>query len=460
MAPFIGLGVRLGGACIAQQAIVVPPWYGALTPRAAYLAHPDEYTDVAEWGDDTGNGLVLTSSPGASEIAAFNATGVNSKPGIMFASAKNLQGASAADWAFLHSGEYGIAGELYLAGPLNTQNVLSTYTGAAMSGFRLLYNGTTRTFWALEYNASGPILSCQTATNALGVPPNTHKFYFRVSRSAGTPDARLYVDGVQLQTANYTGANLVGSPAQALKLAQAPGNGSNFINGGIRSLLLFPDGAADPTDVFAALSAASQRRTRVIRCLGDSITVNTSSFRCKLAMRFARSADQRVTFQGSAASPLGNFPLVDKRHDGVSGENISQISARVAGYSGLTCTDVVDLSGTNDMGGTAAAALAAKDAHIDAMLATHTGADIWVLAIPYGTGSGNNTLVGTAGTFNAGLPALCASKGSRVHFVDIHSGAYAYNPAIHSSDTTGHPTVAGGDATGNTLAVAMGVGGD
>src|SRR5690606_32760496 len=128
------------------------------------------------------------------QIAAFDATGVNGKPGFMLGSGPNLGAASAADWAFLNSGEYGVAGEIAVASALNSQNLLSTYTVAAKSGIWLRYNGGTRTFAFQEYNASAQILQCQPASSTLPVPPSTHQFYFQVSRSAGSPHARLYID--------------------------------------------------------------------------------------------------------------------------------------------------------------------------------------------------------------------------------------------------------------------------
>lgn len=438
-----------------------PPWWPtADAPFAAYLAHPSEYSTVTEWGDDSGNGRVMSAASFSTD-PSFSATAINgSEPGVVYSTHETKDLVSAAsDWNFTASGEMGFVGRLRLASATNTQIIFSTRNGGFNSGTALVHDGGASNRLIL-YEVNGSAASLTLSATPIGTPPvDPVNFAISISRSTFSPHARIYINGTQIATANYVAAN--GNVAsKAMQLGYGGDVGANHFNGAIE-YLNFYNRPLTPTEVadYHALGApTSQRTVRVVRCIGDSITANASTYRRKLMMRFKRTSNQLLVYQGSQ-TPAGNYPLADQRHDGVAGNTLAQMTARVSPYSGTTPTDVVLMGGTNNMGGSVASALTDMETFIDAVKAEHPSATVWVLAIPYGDGTtASLTLAGNAGTYNAALPALCASKG--VNFVDIHSGAYAWVPATDASDGTGHPTPAGGDAMGNTLAVAMGIAGD
>lgn len=435
-----------------------PWWPGQETPIGAYLASTDEYADVGELGDDSGNGLVLTSTAGA--LPTYTATACGGEPGILFASNDALYGESAADWAALHSGQCTLLGRDCAGSALNFQSLLSTYTTVTPTGLRVLFHGSIGELQVIEYNAGATVLSQQTSGAGLSVG-TAFSWAVRIDRAGGSPHCEIWVNGSLVKSGDYTGSNATGSPGQAMNIAKQPGTGNNFTNGATHARVVYDTAISDETLAawWTATPATSHRTLRVFRWLDHSKGQSAASWRRKFTMRSARTSDQRIHNVGSQ-TPTGNHPLADKRHDAIYGETLAQIEARVAGYSGEEPTDVAIMGAANSLTTLSAAdTLTAMGSLISAVKVRHPGSTVWIISESYGDGtSPTYTAAGAMGTYNAGLPALCASLG--VNHVDIHSGAYAWVPGTHALDGIGHENAAGGDAIGNTLAVAVGYGGD
>ena len=480
MAPYIGTGVSIGsGVLLGQQ--VTPPWYGDLAPDLAFVLNANEYNaanGISQIGDDTGNGLLFTATDSGAQ-PAFNATGVGSAGAVEFTSGDNLQLASAAALNGLKD-EYGIA--LYIRGvnTAATQTVLSTYlqTGGSQNGLRLIFQGTSRTFWILEQKAGAIIMNAQSATYSIAAPPADYRVFIRVSRSGGSPHLKMYVNGTSVKTADYSATTFSGNPDQALKLAYAPGTGNNFLGGMFRAGMLWGSnpvtGSGLSDDEFALavdaalVAAVSQRETRVIVPFGDSITASAAGYRRQLMTAVRTGADYHIVYNGTQTA-AGNFPLADKRHEGVAGETVAQIETRVAAYtpSGSE-TDIVLLAGTNSVVSRGASgALSDLASLIATTKSKFPGRRVWVFEIPYGQTdiATNFSAAGVAGTFNAGLDAVIAAAGSGVTKIPIHAAGgattYIWVPGTsgapgHATDDVGHPTVTGGELQGNAAAQAMG----
>lgn len=432
--------------------------------QAQYVVGAAEHPTIPELGDDTGNELVLTASL-AGVVIDFGASVVDGGPGISATgSADDLTGATASDWTFLHSDELTIAGYIEPEGGLSGQNILRTIitNAPATEGAFFLWDGINDQFWFLQYRAGGTNILSVPGGPASSTQGDPHVVVIRCSGSGllGAHDASLRVNGTEIKTASYTGAPSGAAPGLPLRLCGG-GTGINNFLGGIANLFLWNRCLTDDevTLVESLLPGyASKRARRVVRPLGDSITANAGTYRRKLQMRVCRTPNLRVEMVGAYSGI--NFPAGDADHDGVAGELLNDIEARVAGYAGETVTDVVLIGGTNNFSTqTAAQAATELDSCIDAIVAKHTTAEVWVCTVPYGDGtSPDYTAAGKAGDYNALVPGICATKG--VNFVDFHSGSYAWVPATDAADGIGHPTPAGGDAMGNTIAVAMGIEGD
>lgn len=444
-------------------------WGGGGIPQeglqAQYVVGADEHATIPELGDDSGNGLVLTASSAGATID-YSATAVNGGPGMLGdGTALDLTGATVSDWTFLHSDELTIACYVEPTGGLAGQNILRTIAANAPSteGCYLLFDGVNDRFWFLQYKASGTNVLSLAGDASSAAEDAPHVLVIRCSASGalGANDSSMRVDGSEVKTANYSSAVSTSAPGLAMRLSGG-GTGINSLTGGIANLFLWDRCLTDAEvlSVEARLAGfPSPRARRVVRCLGDSITQNAATYRRKLQMRAARTSNLRLEMVGDE-TPSINFPGADGDHDGVSGELLSQIEARVAGFAGESPTDVVLIGGTNNISTQTASQIATElTSCISAIQTEHPSANIWVCSIPYGDGtSPDYTAAGKAGDYNALIPAICTTAG--VNHVDIHAGSYAWVPGTDAADGIGHPTPDGGDAMGNTLAVAWGIEGD
>lgn len=456
------------------------PWYEDLAPDAAYLVSSNEYTasnGVAQLGDDTGNNLIFQSSD-SSSIPEYSSNNFN-LGAIQFTAADNLQFATASALNGFKE-EYAFAMYLHCSSSVSTQTIMSTYlqTGGSQNGLRLIFQGTTRTFWVIEQSAGTFIMNAQSATNSVDAPPNKYRIFVRTSRSGGTPHLKMYVNGVLIKTASYSASTYTGNPDQALKLAYAPATGNHFLNGSIRAMMFWQTNPVSSSglsdDEFAEkvdnilLNAVSRRQLRVIVPFGDSITANASSYRKQLMTAVNTASDYKLQYNGYQTAS-GNFPLRDFRHEGVSGETIEQIEARVSAYpvSGDE-TDICLLAGTNSLSlSGSVASLVGLKSLISTTKSKFPGKRIWVFEIPYGHDdavSDTYKETGLAGEFNAGLDSVIAASGILVRKIPIHAAGgattYIWEPGtssapVDSQDSVGHPTIVGGEKKGNAAAQTM-----
>lgn len=286
----------------------------------------------------------------------------------------------------------------------------------------------------------------------------------------GNPDCTGFPSGYEDQThtpgGNTTGVVLCSGHRYADTDNQNP-SAYAFDNG-------FGGAASPPWVAYTfsirplVVSGGAGPSTVGVAAWGDSETALANSWRGPFWERAQASSTLRVDFVPIKTSGLAvNPPCDDADNGGFPGETIEQITTRISAYSGPQPGIVVMMAGANNVnaGDDAATMLTKAGLAMDALKAKHTvardaGQIRWV-ALQYGNG-GNPAMTagGVAGAFNAGLPALCASKGIR--FVDQNNdqgGTYAmpWNPTLHATDPTGHQNDAGGRATGACVAEDCGI---
>jgi lysophospholipase L1-like esterase len=183
-----------------------------------------------------------------------------------------------------------------------------------------------------------------------------------------------------------------------------------------------------------ASAAESNGGTRVMP-LGDSITQGGGAYRTRLWQNL-QAGGYTVDFVGSASG--GPTELGDRDHEGHSGWRIAQIDSQIAGWVAATNPRTVLLHiGTNDVGqnDNLSQAPARLSALIDKIRTGAPNADVFVASIiPFADPVAN----ARAQTYNDAIPGVVASKGSKVHFVDMHS-------ALTTADLSDgvHPNAAG-----------------
>src|SRR4051794_3333390 len=188
-----------------------------------------------------------------------------------------------------------------------------------------------------------------------------------------------------------------------------------------------------PTPALAAVAA----RPIKIMPLGDSITwgvgsTTTSSYRAALWNRLVNQAGYAVDFVGSQQS--GSLPDTD--NEGHSGWRIDEIAANVDGWLATYQPDVILLHiGTNDMNqnyqvGTAPQRLGGL---IDQILAARPTATVLVAKI---IPPPDATLQARINAFNAAVPGIVGSRGTRARLVDLSTlAASDLNDTLHPNDT-------------------------
>ncbi|WP_432842818.1 SGNH/GDSL hydrolase family protein [Dactylosporangium sp. CA-092794] len=172
--------------------------------------------------------------------------------------------------------------------------------------------------------------------------------------------------------------------------------------------------------------------------LGDSITDGRNvpgGYRAPLWKNLT-AMGARVDFVGSTKG--GPRSLPDRDHEGHSGWRIDEIDAHVVTWVNAANPAVVLLHiGTND---------AVQDYHfaeaparlgklIDHIRAAAPDADIYVAAI---TPLDQRTYEERVQAFNARIPDLVASRGPKVHFVDMHAAL-----KLSDLDDGVHPNASG-----------------
>ncbi|MEU4690037.1 ricin-type beta-trefoil lectin domain protein [Actinoplanes sp. NPDC023714] len=196
-------------------------------------------------------------------------------------------------------------------------------------------------------------------------------------------------------------------------------------------------------------AAESNGGTRVMP-LGDSITEGTQipgGYRTGLWQR-AAAAGYRTDFVGSQFN--GPAALGDHDHEGHPGWRIDQIDANVAGWLRTTTPRTVLLHiGTNDIlqNHNVSGAPGRLSALLDRIKAGAPSADVFVATLIPLANPGQEA---AARTFNAALPGIVSSKGSRFHLVDMHA-------ALTTADLIDgvHPTAGGYDRMAATWYAAL-----
>ncbi|GAA4607697.1 lysophospholipase L1-like esterase [Actinoplanes octamycinicus] len=186
-------------------------------------------------------------------------------------------------------------------------------------------------------------------------------------------------------------------------------------------------------------AAESNGGTRVMP-LGDSITEGTQvpgGYRIGLWQRMA-AAGYRVDLVGSQFN--GPAQLGDHDHEGHPGWRIDQIDANIGGWLRASTPRTVLLHiGTNDIlqNYNVSGAPGRLSTLLDHIVAGAPSADVFVATLIPLANSGQEA---AARTFNAALPGIVRSKGSRVHLVDMHA-------ALTTGDLIDgiHPTAGGYD---------------
>jgi lysophospholipase L1-like esterase len=196
----------------------------------------------------------------------------------------------------------------------------------------------------------------------------------------------------------------------------------------VPSRRLLPLAAAFGLLLGAGLAAAQPAPARAesnggvrVMPLGDSITDGYNvpgGYRIKLWQQMA--ADHRtVDFVGSGAN--GPAALGDHDHEGHSGWKIRDLDANIDGWLRTQAPRTVLLHiGTNDINGNddVAGAPARLSALIDRIRTLAPVAEVFVATI---TPIADPAAEQRARTFNATVPGIVATKGSRTHLVDLHA---------------------------------------
>jgi lysophospholipase L1-like esterase len=184
-------------------------------------------------------------------------------------------------------------------------------------------------------------------------------------------------------------------------------------------------------------TAESNGGTRVMP-LGDSITHGYNvpgGYRIKLWQHFTNDG-YTVDFVGGA-EPNGPASLGDRDHGGLPGNTIDQIAYWTTGWVASNQPRTVLLhAGTNDIQQDLALdqAPARLSALIDKIRTGAPDADIFVATIiPFA----DPVKEAKAQTFNAAIPGIVASKGSKVHLVNMRAALTTADLAdsVHPSAT-------------------------
>lgn len=439
--------------------------------RWAMIVRDDEPRIIQPMiGDDSGNGLIHTTTAGTEPT--YSLTAVNGLPALVYGSIGTIEnfGEFPSDWGFLHQPPN--SGFFYVntgVSALNNQVIMRTKTAVAGPGAELLWNGGAFRFDFRIFDSAGGNL---VLLQAFGVAAGNHTVGWRVTSPSGatgpyasTPVATLFVDGVAVATAAFgAGAISALAPLTAQRLGSAYATRNAFTGGAIR--LGFEWDRALSNREFAELHSnrniiESQRVIWAPWMMGDSKTKNVGAYRRWLDIRSRRTKSLFKVGVGTQ-SDFPNVPAYDPIHDGINGDTLQQMLARVGAPLNRRPTMHIIWGGANNfsLGSTPAQTVA-----LQLQLAAAMKARFDVPVVIFTDSRGDGTLAG----YNTFVDSCSALQRVQVpaaghYLADLYGPAdatspgnsrYAYVNATMALDGIGHPTVIGGVAEGNVAADRM-----
>jgi hypothetical protein len=227
--------------------------------------------------------------------------------------------------------------------------------------------------------------------------------------------------------------------------------------------LIAPVASMGATGLIAPAQAAATTHTLRIMPLGDSITAGVgsstrSSYRSDLRRKLV-AAGMSVDFVGSQSDGVG----FDNQHEGHGGWTIDRIAEQLDGWLATYRPDavIVHLGTNNVTSGESGATIAAKlSALIDQIRAARPEAMIFVSKI-IGSKVAAEKVVDH--DYNSRMPAMLATKGSRVRLVDQstvggidlldrhHPNNFGYNKMTYNFYRAFERVYADGEAWPGTL---------
>lgn len=462
--------------------VVETPQFNEDNLRWSMIVRDDEPRPIVPMiGDDSGNGLVMTTAAGAEP--AYSAIGVSGLPALVYGAAGTVEnfGEFANDWGFLHQPPS--SGMFYIntgVSALNNQVIMRTKTAAAGPGAELLWNGGSFRFDFRIFDAAGGNL---VLLQAFSVPAGNHTIGWRVSSPsaatgpyASTPVATLWLNGVIVATAAFgVGAISTLAPLLSQRLGSAYPAHSAFTGGAIRWGAEWSRALSDREmlDLHTRRNTiTSQRVIWAPWLMGDSLTKNVGSYRRWLDVLSRRT---KRLFKVAVGSQFDypNVPAYDPIHDGVNGDTLDLMLARVGAALNRDPTMNIILGGTNNFIAleTPAAVLPKMQALAAAMRARfNVPTAIMFLPRGDGTNAAFNTAVDTYNSLLRGaVPAAGLTPIDLYGVADATSPGTARYPYVNATmaiDGVGHPTVVGGVAEGDNAAdklnqlLSFGIGSD
>jgi lysophospholipase L1-like esterase len=342
-------------------------------------------------------------------------------------------GGAAAAYQCMHDGTGGTLWIVYAAETSTAEAWIASTQRLANNriGFDLSVTATKAIHLTIG-NGSGVMMV--DATSAAGVLKDNvpHAIVVRTKTAGVTNQVQVFVDGVSVIAAAYVGAPS-GDPATfGLSWGTLAFGGAGFTAQGLLPEIGIAAHYATDAEVSKLthyMLTAWRRPFRRIRLMpaGDSITVggNTGGYRTGLWGSALARHGLCLDYVGSQSlgyAQFGDYTLGDWSHEGHSGRTIEYIGGKVVDY--ITANGAPDAiflqAGTNDVpvvGQTANAMLALMGTQLDAIIAAGMRPErIFPSTITPWNAAADDVPTRAAREvirvgFNAGLAALCASKG-------------------------------------------------
>lgn len=438
--------------------------------RWSMIVRDDEPNAIfSEIGDDATGALVMTSAAGASP--GWSASAVDGQPAATFLGGpiQSFFGEQETDWGFCH--QFPVSGEWYgnTTAGLNNQSVMRTRTNVAGPGFHLIWNGGAFRWDLVIYDGAGVAL---VTLQAPGVPAGPTHIAWTVSSfdaatgpRGTTPRARLYVNGVLAVTQAGLAAN--GSRAAPLvALTQgSPSVGLNAFTAGATRYAALWSRERSEAEILSSYARrkliVSMREVITDWLMGDSTTLGAQTFRRWMDYRTRRTPNLFKLATGTVLAGT-NFPGYDPNNDGVNGNTIAQMLARVNAPLFRPPKRIITLCGTNNLGAGANVPDVVAQAQnlIRAQRSRYQDIPAYLITVARGTG-GATPFNANVDAYNAAMrgggAAACGAG-----LLDMYSpvAAYPYNDATCPADAVGHQTPIGGVIMGNNVCDQLGIGGD
>lgn len=438
--------------------------------RFAWFVRDDEpFSPLTQQGDDSGNGLVISSTAGLQP--PWNAAAVNGLAGATFVGGQFFSSSYADDFSFAHKAPS--SGALYVnvvPGGLPNQIVFRT-RNAAGPGILLIWNGALATFSLLLVDAAAATVLLLTGAAPGG---GNRQVSWRISSTdaatgprAAAPVAELFIDGVLAASGPLALPFSTAAAATPLLIGTAAGYAgvNNLTNGAVRWFVLADRRWRDDeiATMFATRDTLVSPRTLFSPwMMGDSITQFTNAYRRWLDAR-CRATPNLFKLGTGTQNTAPNIPGYDPFHDGIAGQTLQQMIARTGAALVRAPNCKIVLAGSNNLSAlppTPGPTIALLQQLVDAMNAAQPGPCFHV-AIPRGDG----TLAGYNAVVDAYNIALRAGPIVNSTFVDIYGPAdatspgtadYAYANATCAVDGIGHPTAIGGVVVADNIADVIG----